>query len=222
MVSPVKYPGPPGLPHGKVFIEHDNFSHVLKIKYIQPNTLHYAVAQELLASAYDSKYVVHEVAKQMASYVAQDIEQQLMALLHKDGMQYLWPKEKVFSYDQMKGLYGDLNKFSAFSTPPEQQADFKSMMAAMTKVYKKNDTYYAPSSSGGVQSTLEKAIPGLKGAKSHCPDKQCPRSAAEEPLTKVIVHLNDGHKWKREKIADWLETLDCDLAFKTPEGGEEA
>lgn len=32
-------------------------------------------------------------------------------------------------------------------------------------------------------------------------------------LINIIVHLNDGHAWKRENIADWLDTLDVDLSF---------
>lgn len=34
-----------------------------------------------------------------------------------------------------------------------------------------------------------------------------------------VIHLNDSHKWTRHEIADWLETLDVDLAL-TPKGGE--
>jgi hypothetical protein len=29
-----------------------------------------------------------------------------------------------------------------------------------------------------------------------------------ESLMSVIIHLNDRHKWTREAIADWIETLD--------------
>jgi hypothetical protein len=40
----------------------------------------------------------------------------------------------------------------------------------------------------------------------------------------MIIHLNDSHHpahetadvWSRERIADWLETLDVDLRFPTP------
>lgn len=28
-----------------------------------------------------------------------------------------------------------------------------------------------------------------------------------------IIHLNDQHKWKREQIADWLESQDVDIAI---------
>lgn len=37
----------------------------------------------------------------------------------------------------------------------------------------------------------------------------------------LIMHLNDSHKWTREQIADWLETLDVDLSFKTKENEDE-
>lgn len=32
----------------------------------------------------------------------------------------------------------------------------------------------------------------------------------------VIIHLNDTDKWTRERIADWLDTLDLNLRFPTP------
>jgi hypothetical protein len=30
-----------------------------------------------------------------------------------------------------------------------------------------------------------------------------------------IIHLNDQHKWTREQVADWLETLDVDIRFSS-------
>lgn len=38
-----------------------------------------------------------------------------------------------------------------------------------------------------------------------------------KPIVLLIVHLNDYHRWTREQVADWLETLDIDLAFKVGE-----
>ena len=35
-----------------------------------------------------------------------------------------------------------------------------------------------------------------------------------EPIGRLIVHLNDGYRWPREKIADWLDTLDIDLTLR--------
>jgi hypothetical protein len=40
-------------------------------------------------------------------------------------------------------------------------------------------------------------------------------------LRSVIISLNDGSKWTREAIADWLETLDIDISFKTKENDEQ-
>jgi hypothetical protein len=34
----------------------------------------------------------------------------------------------------------------------------------------------------------------------------------------AIIHLNDVHKWSRDQIADWLESLDIDLSFKENDG----
>jgi hypothetical protein len=46
----------------------------------------------------------------------------------------------------------------------------------------------------------------------------CPAAcvASGYTLWSLIQHLNDSHKWSRERIADWLETLDVDLAFPVP------
>lgn len=37
-------------------------------------------------------------------------------------------------------------------------------------------------------------------------------------LSSAIIDLNDKAGWSLNQIADWLETLDLDLTFKTPEG----
>lgn len=40
--------------------------------------------------------------------------------------------------------------------------------------------------------------------------------AQHEPcqLREAVISLNDSYGWSREKIADWLETLDVDITFK--------
>ena len=45
-------------------------------------------------------------------------------------------------------------------------------------------------------------------------------------IRSIIMHINDVHKWTREAIADWLDSVDdpengIDLAFKVPEKEEE-
>jgi hypothetical protein len=64
-----------------------------------------------------------------------------------------------------------------------------------------------------VQQNLHKLFPALKEMVT-CPvcaklDKD--RSSA---LDRMIIHLNDEHRWTREQVADWLESLDIDLGMK--------
>lgn len=68
----------------------------------------------------------------------------------------------------------------------------------------------APSVSGTtVTSRLETAIPDLVALV----DYPCSCRDDAGTLRTVIVHLNDGHRWTRERVADWLEMLDLDLRF---------
>lgn len=43
-----------------------------------------------------------------------------------------------------------------------------------------------------------------KAGKVACPE--CPNLAGS--LYGVVVHLNDGHRWTREAIADWVATIE--------------
>ena len=71
-----------------------------------------------------------------------------------------------------------------------------------------------------VQATLQALLPALNQIHHSCPDKECEFSRLPRDLTDTIIHLNDIHKWPRERIADWLDTLDVDLSFPTPETKE--
>jgi hypothetical protein len=49
-----------------------------------------------------------------------------------------------------------------------------------------------------------------------CPIEGCDEGCSDQPqLTDIIIHLNDGHQWTREAIADWLETEEEKLGFIT-------
>lgn len=62
------------------------------------------------------------------------------------------------------------------------------------------------SNSGAV---LTRLLPALR-THTHCPGDDCQMTGE---IQAMIIHLNDRHHWTRETIADWLETLDADLAF---------
>jgi hypothetical protein len=79
-------------------------------------------------------------------------------------------------------------------------------MQAATKAFQGTKL---PFSGFSVIPDLEKLFPALKTAKPLCP--VC--AGVHVSLADAIVHLNDHHQWPRERIADWLETLDIDLSL---------
>lgn len=58
---------------------------------------------------------------------------------------------------------------------------------------------------GSILNELLKICPGLARIARPCPVSPC--DYPRRPLNEVIVHLNDGHKWSREKIAEWLDII---------------
>lgn len=70
-----------------------------------------------------------------------------------------------------------------------------------------------------IKSILEKCLPQILDSSYSVPcPKGCRPGFHEGNIASLIVHLNDDHKWSREQIADWLDTLDVDLSFPVPEG----
>lgn len=57
---------------------------------------------------------------------------------------------------------------------------------------------------------LADRIPGMQ---EHL---KCPASAehAAQDVMSLVIHLNDVHRWTREAIADWLDTVDVDLTVQ--------
>lgn len=55
-----------------------------------------------------------------------------------------------------------------------------------------------------VERAVSRQWPGLSKMRT-CPQSQCMK---REPIDDLIVHLNDRHFWSRNRIADWVETLE--------------
>lgn len=70
----------------------------------------------------------------------------------------------------------------------------------------------------GLVDRLAHAIPALRTTVMECPALSCKDAFAElgqvdlRVLDVLVIHLNDFHRWRREAIADWLETLPVDLS----------
>lgn len=73
-------------------------------------------------------------------------------------------------------------------------------------------------STANMADKIRERIPVLETSTQTCPGcvalyegtKVPPKRAS---LRHVIIHLNDAHRWTREEIADWLDTLDVDLTL---------
>jgi hypothetical protein len=42
-----------------------------------------------------------------------------------------------------------------------------------------------------------------------CPE--CGRKPSRHPMYYLVSHINDYHRWSREKIAEWVATVEADL-----------
>lgn len=106
------------------------------------------------------------------------------------------------------------------------------------KLHRRAKPHYFPKKAPRTPLTavFHDMIPGWEDMRQRCPEsyivknetfgtgrRPCFFNMAEQwkgrvpHLQATIIHLNDAHRWTREEIADWLETLDHDLTFKTPE-----
>jgi hypothetical protein len=67
--------------------------------------------------------------------------------------------------------------------------------------------YRLPTQANGLRPTkdLEWFFDCLEGSVRKCPGGDgCKKTLS---LASILVHLNDDHKWSRERIASWLDTL---------------
>jgi hypothetical protein len=66
--------------------------------------------------------------------------------------------------------------------------------------------YRLPRQAEGLHPTkdLEWFFDCLEGTIRRCPGEGCQKKLA---LASIIVHLNDDHRWSREQIATWLESI---------------
>lgn len=78
---------------------------------------------------------------------------------------------------------------------------------AAAKLAEQNRTGFSGTT---VQDSLKNVLPCLY-EQVKCPDAACSEGS---DMASMIIHLNDGHLWSREQIADWAEALDIDISVK--------
>ena len=72
-----------------------------------------------------------------------------------------------------------------------------------------HNPFFKPSSNVPSFSFMSYSLPGVDEKVKH------PVDGLEWTLRDAIMNLNDLHRWTREEIADWIETLDVDTTFRT-------
>ena len=80
----------------------------------------------------------------------------------------------------------------------------KSASCALGAAYE--GMYRLPNEAGGVRPTkdLEWFFDCLEGTVRRCPAEDCKKRLT---LSALLVHINDTHRWTREQIATWLESV---------------
>lgn len=102
---------------------------------------------------------------------------------------------------------------------PEPDPDYTPVWAHYYKAYTKPpEPQPAPSpqvDGNKVIAAMGSVVPDM-GRKVECPGHHpgAWKCSCEDALSDMIIHLNDQHKWPREAIADWLESLDLDLELR--------
>lgn len=105
--------------------------------------------------------------------------------------------EKELTTEKIERLIAALDKLETTINAYEQ---------AMEKLVQTMPKYVSGMSQEGL-SWQAIDLPGVNEAVKH------PITGDTHSLWSVIISLNDGHHWTRERIADWVETLDIDTRF---------
>lgn len=123
------------------------------------------------------------------------------------------------------------NPYVPFQVSSEQalskQAPNEVVPFSMYGKFQKSEPYtYTPELGTTVGNSLCRALPDLYKITVQCPyyfETELPtdteeiareRCSLNATIMEVVIHLNDSHKWTREAVADWTDSLDADLEFK--------
>jgi len=162
----------------------------------------------------------HSLTNDLTNILHKEIRKQVAKALKGKSHPAAYPSSPVDKY--VNSMLEEINQpldsklLGGSDDFPFTMSEIHKYQQQITKAYEKiypakdnNDLAYS------VKDSLKALIPGLEDMKV-----SCPKMATDEchwkstaTLLSVIVHLNDRHTWTRERIADWLETLDFDLSM---------
>jgi len=205
------------------------------------NTYQYVIRVHLITGhlfsiALNNEFIeMNEHSYGVSEYIKGVIYSKIKTLLNDELMSLALPN----SIEQLGKSATTLDDYklqlSALKATPtykdyQQKQDKKKQEAFEKKVAEKTLKYdeeykkfknALPLDGHTILNTLIKAIPGIANKSFNCPanaiGSQHPKCKRVDFLSDLIQHINDGHKWTRHQIADWLESLDVDLQFKPKE-----
>lgn len=90
----------------------------------------------------------------------------------------------------------------------EARFGYEDILQAATSVYSGWTLWFPPPAFNPSNEALK--IKGINEVVTH------PVNGSMNSLYHTIISLNDSHKWSRENIADWLDTLDIVPSFEVP------
>jgi hypothetical protein len=127
-------------------------------------------------------------------------------------LEYLTNQVYIFVSNELKNVPGSYNDSSDFYSVPVQHP----VPLEKHWLLQPSPILTAPSYTQKeiVEDTIDPSdaaqwVPGLLEKVKN------PVNGVQDTVQSIIINLNDAHKWTREAIADWLESLDVDLEFKT-------
>ena len=187
-------------------------------KYMVDHTLReieHMIKDELYKYYTKTSAGTKKLMQDMQQYIDANMNAQLSNELAQIKPQELYGKP--LEYNDMLDMWEKVGKKFAFNKyqPPYKIGPNATIMGTATALEGQ------PISGGGIMDKLKAAIPGLSET-TLCPARgenypddegKCGQDIPQQ-VAGIITHLNDTHKWTREQIADWLETLDISLEFK--------
>lgn len=201
-----------------VSLSEDHMMNALKVT-VYPPVFQQVISMQSLLAAKNPKWAAMEIAQMVGKQIARQVQEQIAAALSKkDVLGVDLTGKKPLPWDNpaanpMNDMIDFIQEDMKFPMHEHQ----KKVLAQAGWYDQGGYTPTGPSLGKAVTDKLAEAIPGFEYMKQACPEGCAAPYHKDSPLRITIIHLNDHHKWTRERIADWLETLDHDLTFKTPE-----
>lgn len=176
-----------------------------------------AIANEVLVNSQgDPQWFADQIAKGVVKELQTEVYK--AALAHIEHVAKL-PTEKTYYFNDFIWTSPDEEALQKASSWIPSSKIYTSNSANSTIDYYQNLVNATTSATSGIDEhstvkQLKEVFPGLDH-ETPCPASECYLEKKSIKLSVLIPHLNDSsHNWSREKIADWLETLDININAK--------